>query len=378
MKTMNILLAPDSFKDCLDAAGVARSLEKGILNRAPAFHVTAIPMADGGEGTVQALVSVLNGRLVRVQVMDPLFREIHATCGISGDGSLAVMEMASASGLELLGPGQRDPLRTTTFGTGQLILHALDQGCREILLGIGGSATNDGGMGMAAALGVEFLDVRGKPVRPVGGNLAKVRTIRTGLLDPRLQQVKLQVACDVDNPLTGPQGATLVYGRQKGAGPETLQQLERGMKHLAQLIREQLGMDVEHIPGAGAAGGLGGGLMAFAGARLTGGFDLVARHAGLEQAIAKADVVVTGEGRMDAQTLHGKVPDGVAKLARNGGKKVIAVGGIIEPEARKDLEDAFDHLVSLHDPARDPAWSIRNAPVLLEKAGKEIIDWLGA
>jgi glycerate kinase len=273
---MNVLIAPDSFKDSLKASEVAQELARGLNKILPDIKIRMLPMADGGEGTVESVIDATEGRIISVKVKDPLQRDRSSFFGISGDGSMAVIEMAAASGLEILEEGERNPWLTSTYGTGELISKALDLGCRKILMGIGGSATNDGGMGMAKALGIGFLDAGGKQLFHGGGALGDLRQIDIEGLDPRIRETEILVACDVSNPLTGSGGASFVYGPQKGADPEMVKKLDENLAHLARVISSQLGRKVDTVPGAGAAGGLGAGLMAFLGARLVGGFDMVA------------------------------------------------------------------------------------------------------
>ena len=369
---MHILVAPDSFKDCLGALAVAEALTRGIEKVIPVALIRVVPMADGGVGTVESIIDATGGRILKVPVMDPLMREITSFYGISGDGSTAVIEMAAASGLELLDQGERNPWVTSTFGTGQLIRHALDQGCEKILLGIGGSATNDGGMGMAQALGVKFLDDRGNVLGQGGGVLGDVRKIEMGELDPGIGGVEIRVACDVTNPLTGPSGASHVYGPQKGANPEMVKKLDNNLSHFDRLIGEQLNKEINRVPGSGAAGGLGGGLMAFLGARLVKGFDMVAEAVHLEKAISEADLVITGEGKMDRQTRFGKTPFGVAQLAEKHGKPVIGVAGTVEEGAEELYGSGFRVIMPILEKPSDLAFAIRNASALLERAGERI------
>ena len=369
---MNILIAPDSFKDSLGALAVAQALSSGIRKVLPDALIRVVPMADGGEGTVESIIDATGGRMMQVPVMDPLMREITSFYGISGDGSTAVIEMAAASGLELLDRGERNPWVTSTFGTGQLIRHALDQGCGKILLGIGGSATNDGGMGMARALGVKFLDHSGAAVAQGGGGLGDIRKIIMEELDPRIGEVEMMVACDVTNPLTGPNGASHIYGPQKGAGPEMVKKLDSHLSQFARLIGEQLGKEINQVPGAGAAGGLGAGLMAFLGARLVKGVDMVAESVQLEKAIVEADLVITGEGKMDRQTQFGKTPFGVAQLAEKHGKPVIGVAGTVEEGAEELYGCGFRVIMPILEKPSDLAFAIANASVLLERTGERI------
>ncbi|MDF1575010.1 MAG: glycerate kinase [Bacteroidales bacterium] len=369
---MNILIAPDSFKDSLSAMEVAVALGRGIQKILPDASCVLLPMADGGEGTVEALIDATKGRRVELKVMDPLMREIGSFYGITGDGKTAVIEMAAASGIELLKAGERNPWVTSTYGTGQLIGDALDHGVKKILLGIGGSATNDGGAGMAQALGVRFrgksglLDVQG------GGVLGEVVRIGMEGLDPRLAEVEIVAACDVDNPLTGPRGASFTYGPQKGAHEEMAGKLDRNLFHLAELVRNQLGKEVDQLPGAGAAGGLGAGLMAFLGARLVGGFDMIAALVGLEEKIREADLVITGEGKMDAQTPYGKTPFGVAQIARKAGLPVIGVAGTLDEGASVLYEMGFDLLMPIQEKPGDLEASLKNGEQLLERCGERM------
>jgi glycerate kinase len=374
---MRLLIAPDSFKDCLSAMDVALCLGRGFLKISPTTSIRYLPMADGGEGTVESVISATGGRIIRVEVMDPLMRKVPSFFGLTGDGTSAVIEMAAASGLELLSGDERNPWVTSTFGTGQLIGSALDMGCRKIMLGIGGSATNDGGMGMAQALGVAFLDHLGNPVGQGGGALARVAKLVMDRLDERIRDTEIEVACDVTNPLTGPQGASYVYGPQKGADPAMVARLDENLSRLEGLIREQLGMETGSVPGAGAAGGLGAGLMAFLGARLVKGFDMVAKCLNLEKAVGEADLILTGEGKMDTQTRFGKTPYGVAQLALKYRKPVIAVTGQIGEGADDLRQMGFSAIISLMDGPSDLGEAIRNAPVLLERAGERIARQIG-
>lgn len=374
---MNILIAPDSFKDCMKAMDVAEALSRGFAKIIPDAEIRILPMADGGEGTVESLIDALGGQIRSVRVKDPLMREIPSFYGISGDASTAVIEMASASGLELLAQEERNPLITSTFGTGELILDALDQGCRKILLGIGGSATNDGGCGMAEALGVKFLDEQGQPLSPGGGALAELMDIQLEGLDPRIAECEILVACDVTNPLTGSEGASFVYGPQKGADKKMVERLDQNLSHLARLISVKLDKKVDHVPGAGAAGGLGAGLMAFLGARLVKGFDMVAEAVSLDVSVQWADLVITGEGRMDSQTRFGKTPMGVAKMAQIHGKPVIGVAGSLDEDAVELYEEGFTLLLSIQEKPMDLAVALEQAPLLLERSGERLARMLG-
>ena len=369
---MRILIAPDSYKNALSALEVAKCIKAGLQKVLPDVHMDLLPMADGGEGTVQALIDATGGRLIHTSVHDPLMRPVESSFGITGDGLTAVIEMASASGLQLITADERDPWVTTSCGTGELIRAALDEGCRDILLGIGGSATNDCGMGMAAALGVRFLNVTGDLVDHGGGNLGEVAIIDISQLDARIRETKIRVACDVSNPLTGPTGASHVYGPQKGADSEMAEKLDRHLHQFAGVIRKQLGKEVESITGSGAAGGLGAGLMAFLDGELVEGVAAIAGKTGLEEAVAKADLVITGEGKIDSQTQYGKTPFGVARVAKKHGKPVIAIAGSIGEGADVLYEKGIDAIVSILDRPLSLEEAIQKTPVLLEATGERV------
>lgn len=329
MQYKNFVLAPDSFKESMTAKEVCVAMEKGLRKVYPEANYIHVPMADGGEGTVQSLVDASGGQLLYAEVTGPLGQKVKASFGIMGDGTTAAVEMASASGIHLVEKSARNPLITTTYGTGELIRECLDRGVRKIIIGIGGSATNDGGTGMAAALGARFLDAAGEELQWGGGSLGRLASIDISGLDPRLQEVQLIVACDVTNPLCGPTGASIVFGAQKGATPDMVQQLDANLAHYAEVVSRQLGKDVQDVPGAGAAGGLGAGLLIFTQAVLQKGIDIVIEYTGLSAKIAAADVVFTGEGGIDFQTKFGKTPYGVARAAKAKGKRVIALAGYV-------------------------------------------------
>ena len=344
---MKIVVAPDSFKGSLTALQAAEAMEQGFRRVFPDAEIEKTPMADGGEGTVQSLVDATDGQLLVERVTDPLGNEIDAEYGILGDGTTAVIEMAAASGLTLVSPSQRNPLLTTTYGTGQLIKAALDRGCRKLIIGIGGSATNDGGAGMAEALGAKLLTSDGEPISPGGGGLGALGTIDLSELDPRLASTVTVVACDVDNPLTGDRGAARVYGPQKGATPEMVETLDANLGHFAAVIQRDTEKVVGEIPGAGAAGGLGAGLIAFLNAELKSGVEIVIDAVQLERQLEGADLVVTGEGEINFQTVFGKTPVGVAKLAKQHGIPVIAIAGSIAEGAEGVLEAGIDAIVDI-------------------------------
>ena len=344
---MKFVLAPDSFKESITAKNAALAMKEGILKVFPNAECMIVPMADGGEGTVDSLVSYKNGKLLKVEVTGPLGRKVNAGYGLLGDGKTAVIEMASASGIHLVGLEERNPLHTTSYGTGELIRHALDQGVTRILLGIGGSATNDGGIGMLQALGASFKDVKGEELPFGGGGLEDLQLIDLSGLDQRIKNVKIDVACDVNNPLTGELGASYIFGPQKGASPEMVTYLDQNLKHYAEKIKEQFGIDIDCVEGAGAAGGLGAGLLAFLQAELKKGVDLVIEYTGLEEEIKDADFVFTGEGSIDGQTLFGKTPYGVADTAKKYEVPVIAFAGKIGDGADVLYEHGFTSIVGI-------------------------------
>ncbi len=338
---MRIVVAPDSFKESLSAEEACRAIARGVRRVCPDAVLELVPMADGGEGTVEALIAATGGRWFSTTVAGPLGEPVDAVWGmLGGGGRTAVLEMAAASGLGLVPPNRRNPLHTTTLGTGELIRAALDHGAENLLVGIGGSATTDGGAGAAQAVGVRFLDAAGAvcPAGLTGGRLADVVGIDLASRDPRIAAVTIEAACDVDNPLCGPRGAAAVFGPQKGAGPDAVRRLDTNLNRLAGLIERDLGISVGDVPGAGAAGGLGAGLIAFFGARLRPGVELVMRALQLADRLAGADLVITGEGRIDGQSMMGKVISGVGRAARGCGVPAIALVGSIGPGAESTLE----------------------------------------
>jgi glycerate kinase len=328
---MKIVIAPDSFKESLTALQVADAIEAGMRDVWPDATYVKVPVADGGEGTVQAMIDATGGRRVAVRVTGPLGQAIDAFYGDAGD--IAVIEMAAASGLEGVPPDLRDPRTATSRGTGELIRAALDAGARSFVLGVGGSATNDGGAGMLQALGVRLLAADGTDIGPGGAALARLDRIDVTGLDPRVRDAEFRIACDVDNPLVGPRGASFVFGPQKGATPAMVTQLDAALAHYADVIRRDLGQDIAHLPGAGAGGGIAAAMVVFLKGALRPGVEIVGDAVGLDAAVRDADLVVTGEGRIDGQTVNGKTPMGVANIARRHGKPVVAIGGSLAADA---------------------------------------------
>lgn len=326
---MRVVIAPDSFKGSLSAVAAAQAMAEGARRAAPSASIREIPMADGGEGSVEALVRATDGTTARLTATGPLGDPVEAEYGVLGDGVTAVVETAAASGYSHLPAGRRDPRKATTYGTGDLIRHALDQGLRRFIIGLGGSATNDGGAGMAAALGYRFIGPGGAELPLGGAALARLQRIGVEDRHPALADSVFRVACDVDNPLCGPEGASAVYGPQKGADAEAVRELDAALRRLGEVIGEQFGLDVLSLPGAGAAGGMGAGTAAFLGGALEPGFEVVAEACGLKDALADADLVMTGEGALDHQTLRGKTPYGVARHAGRHGVPVVALAGCL-------------------------------------------------
>lgn len=363
---MKLVIAPDSFKESLSARAVAEAIAAGWARVYPDAELLLCPMADGGEGTVDALLSATDGKLQQTRVSGPLGDPVEAHWGLLPNAQ-AIIEMAEASGLHRVEPGRRDVLAASSHGTGELIRAALDAGVRRIVLGLGGSATNDGGAGLLAALGVRFLDREGQELPLGGAALARLSQIDLTGLDTRLAQVEVMVAADVDNPLCGPRGASAVFGPQKGASPEQVAQLDEALAHYADVMAATLGEDLRDLPGVGAAGGLGFAARAVLRAGFRPGVELVAELSGLAQAMQGADLVITGEGRLDGQSLHGKTPVGVARLARTAGVPVIALAG--------SLGEGYQRLYAEGIGA---AFSLAPGPLSLEQAMQQAADQLSA
>jgi len=362
---MKIVIAPDAFKGSLSALEVATAIQKGINSVDNSIETVLVPMADGGEGTVQSLIDATGGKIVELIVHDPLFREIKAFYGILGDNTTAVIEMAAASGLPLLSMAERNPLKTTSFGTGELIKDALNKGCTKIIIGLGGSATIDGGCGMAQALGVRFTDGDGKVLVFGGEGLGNLQNIDISKIDERLKYCEIIAACDVDNPLCGMQGAAKVYGPQKGATPMMTETLDNNLFRFANIVKIQLGKDIESTNGAGAAGGMGAGVIVFLNAKLVRGIDIVIKITNLANALENATLLITGEGMIDYQTAFGKTPFGVAQLAKLFNIPVVAIAGSLGRDYQTLYSKGFDAI-----------YSIVNKPMMLEEAMQRGVELL--
>jgi glycerate kinase len=344
---LKVVIAPQGFKENLSALQVSQAIDRGIRRVVPDIVTSLVPMADGGEGTTQALLDALGGDMVSAEVTNPMGGRVLAHWGFLSDGTTAVIEMAAASGLNLVPPDKRNPLLATTYGTGELIRHALERGCRKFIVGIGGSATNDGGAGMAQALGARLLNAKGADIDFGGAALASLEHIDISNLDLRLVDCNILLACDVDNPLCGPCGASCVYGPQKGATGEMVAQLDKALAHYTNVIKRELDIDINDVPGAGAAGGLGAGLMVFLKAKLQPGVEVIIQATGLTEHLKEANLVFTGEGRIDSQTACGKTPVGVARQAKEFGLPVIAIAGEIGDGYQAVFEQGIDSVFSI-------------------------------
>ncbi len=370
------VVAPDSFKESMTAKEVCDAMEKGIKKADSAAEVIKVPMADGGEGTVDSLVDATNGQRVIVEVTGPLGNKISAYYGILGNGTTAVIEMAKASGLEIVEKKKRNPMITTTFGTGELIRDALDHNVKEIIIGLGGSSTNDGGSGMAQALGAKLFDQNNNQISFGGGNLDKLDKIDISDLDSRLQDVKIILASDVTNPLIGKDGASRVFGPQKGATPEMVEKLENNLQHYAKIIKRDLNKDVASVSGAGAAGGLGAGLMAFTTCKMRQGVDIAIEVTKLEEKVKSADYVFTGEGGTDFQTKFGKTPYGVAKLGKKYHKPVISLAGYLGEGIDSLYSEGFTAIFGIIPGACDLSTALKNGPSNVARTTENIVRLL--
>lgn len=355
---MKIVIAVDSFKGCLSSSSIANAVEEGIQNTLPGCEVIKVPIADGGEGTVDALVDATQGKIITIPVHNPLMQPIQASYGMTGDGQTAIIEMSAASGLDLIPLRPGNIMDTTTYGTGEMIADAIERGCRNFIIGVGGSATNDAGTGMMQALGVRFTDEKGNEVEKGGKSLSAIRHIDTQNQLPELQDCTFHIATDVTNPFYGPQGAACIFGPQKGGNEEQIKALDKGMKHLAGLLFETTGKEIGHLPGAGAGGGMGGGCVAFLQANISPGIELIMDYLHFDEIIRGAGLVITGEGKMDRQTLFGKVPVGIARAAASQQIPVIAITGQLDITADKELREA----------GLSAIFPIHPAPISLEKA----------
>ncbi|HEF1905892.1 TPA: glycerate kinase [Bacillus cereus] len=354
---MKVVIASDSYKESLKAIEVCEAIERGFRAIFPNAKYVKIPIGDGGEGTVESLVDATGGRIISISVTGPLRESVQAFYGVSKDKKTAFIEMAAASGLQHVPVEKRNPLITTTKGTGELILHALNQGAEYIILGLGGSATNDGGAGMLAALGVRFINDKGEVIDPSGGTLHSIVAIDFSQMDPRLKGVKIEAACDVDNPLVGMQGASFVFGRQKGANVEMMKELDENLKHYANILKRYVSSDVSEIPGAGAAGGMGAAVISVLKGDLRKGIEIVLDYTNFDKHIEDADLIITGEGRIDEQTAYGKAPVGVAGRAKRFSVPVIAIGGSVSSDYSAVYEKGIDAV-----------FSITTRPMTLEEA----------
>lgn len=370
---MKIVVSPDSYKDNQPALAVAGAIKNGIHNFDPSIEVVTVPMADGGEGTVESVASASDSRLIRSTVTGPLGTPVEAEFAILTHNHTAVIEMAAASGLPLVPNAQRNPLNTTTYGTGEQILKALNEGCTAIILGLGGSATNDGAIGCLTALGVKFLDKEGNEAGITGEALHKVASIDISGLDPRLKTVKVSAACDVTNPFYGPNGAAHVYGPQKGADPEMAAFLDKGLQNLAAVITRDLGKKIDELPGAGAAGGFGGGIAALLDAELASGIKLIREAMELEKLLAGADLCITGEGKTDFQTAFGKVPAGVAELAASLGIPTVCFSGALGRDCRSLYATGITALFSTANKDMSLEYAIEHSLELLEAGAENIV-----
>jgi glycerate 2-kinase len=369
---MKIIIAPDSFKESLTAAEVSQAIEKGFKSIFPSAEYVKLPMADGGEGTVQALVYATGGKVISKIVTGPLGEPITSFFGILGDGKTAIIEMAAAAGLDQMPKEKRNPLITTSYGVGELILEALNHKVEKIIIGLGGSATNDAGAGMLQALGVSFLTEEGNEIGLGGGELRKIRTIDISGLDRRLKSISFEVACDVDTPMVGQKGASAIFGPQKGATPEMVVLLDNCLDYFADCIQQTLGKDIRNLPGTGAAGGLGGGIIAFLQAELKSGIDIVIEAARLLEHLADADLVITGEGKIDHQTIFGKTPIGVAKAAKKYNLPVIAIAGQLGFDSNAVKNHGIDALFSIVPGVVGLDAALKNAGQYVERCAENI------
>jgi glycerate kinase len=376
---MKFVIAPDSFKQSMTAMTAATAIRDGLIKIFPDATYVLVPLADGGEGTVQSLVDATQGTFVTASVVNPLGEITQAQYGILGDGQTAIIEMAAASGIQFVDAGTKNPLITTTYGTGQLMLDALNHGVRKIIVGLGGSATNDGGAGMAQALGARLLDAFGDELAPGGGALAALHRIDVTDLDPRLADTEVVIASDVQNPLLGQNGASAVFGPQKGAAPAVVRSLEAALTNYARVVAHDLGVDLATLPGGGAAGGLGAGLVAFTGAKIVSGVEMVIQATHLKALAKDADVAFVGEGAIDFQTQYGKTPFGAAKAIKSVAPKtkVIGLAGFVGADVDALYELGFDAIFSIVPGAVSLADAMQHGPENLRRTAENIARLLG-
>ena len=373
---MKVIISPDSFKGTISSVEAAASIEKALKKIDENIETVCLPVADGGEGTLEAFVSATNGRYYMAKVLDPLGREIEARYGVLGDEKTCVIEMAQASGITLLSNIELNPLKATTFGTGQLIEHALTQGYRQFIIGIGGSATNDGGLGMLHALGVTFLDQNGQPLPNEVSSLEKLHTIDTSALNPLIGESTFTIACDVDNPFVGERGATAIFGPQKGVKQAQIQQFDHYLTCFANVIERQLHIRLHDYPGAGAAGGVGGALKAFFPATFKTGIDVVLEALNYDEHLQNANYVITGEGKSDIQTLSGKAPMGIAQKAKQYNVPTILLSGAVDDEAKEQLNTMFENVFSVVGEDISETQSFNNPKKCLEERAFKSFDTL--
>jgi len=369
---MKIVIAPDSFKESLSAQGVAQAIRSGMQLVLKDAEFILLPVADGGEGTTDALVAATNGSFKQQLATGPLSNPMMASWGLLGNSNSAVIETAAASGLDLVVPEQRNPLLATSYGTGELIMAALEHKVEHIILGLGGSATNDGGVGLLQALGAKFLDAKGNNISVGGAGLAQLASVDLASMDPRLAKVRFEVACDVDNPLTGERGASAIFGPQKGADKQMVTQLDKNLAHLAAILERDTGIDISTAPGSGAAGGIGAAMLLMAQVELKSGIDIVLDAVQFESHIQGADLVITGEGQIDGQTASGKTPVGVARRAKLLNVPVIAVAGSLAAEADKVRSAGIDAIFSVVPGVTDLPSALRDASDNLTKTAANI------
>lgn len=374
---MKFILAPDSFKESMTSKEACNAMEKGIRRVVKDAKCIKVPMADGGEGTVEALVYATSGKLKKAFVTEPLGeRKVSATYGVLGDGKRAIIEMAEASGIQLVKRELRNPLITTTYGTGELILDAVESGIKHIIIGIGGSATNDGGAGMLQALGVNLLDKEGKELGFGGAELLRLHKFDLTNLDKRLKDIKFEVACDVKNPLVGENGASYVFGKQKGGTQEMIELLDKALTNYAEVIKRDLSIDIKEVEGAGAAGGLGAALLVFLNGKLEKGIELIIKHTDFEKKIKGADFVFTGEGSIDGQTIFGKTPMGIASVAKRNSIKTIAFTGKVDEGCENLYDVGITSIFSIMRGVDNLEDALKNGSYNLEKTVENVVRLL--